>query len=295
MRRDLRMTAWSVTAGFALTLPLLGLTSTSKAEEKTHLLPLQPIEVAQTFVEDQKGQHFDLAQVKKPRKAKRSLPIYRPPRVGSPSPGQRVGGGTRGTGMQLPVVTALVPDHTGQTIKSGPTLYWFVSEAVSSVPVFFTFIEEDGIDPLVETRIASPREPGIQRIRLVDHEVRLEVGRTYQWSITLAPDLEHRSKDVVALGAITRVEPSAAATGTITRVIPPETVVAQLPGMPKTNAVQVYAEAGLWYDAIMAISELIEADPTNAELRQQRAALLEQVTLPGVAAHDASATAGTHG
>ena len=65
--------------------------------------------------------------------------------------------------------------------------------------------------------------------------------------------------------------------------------------MPKTNAVQVYAEAGLWYDAIMAISELIEADPTNAELRQQRAALLEQVALPGVAAHDASPTAGTHG
>jgi hypothetical protein len=42
----------------------------------------------------------------------------------------------------------------------------------------------------------------------------------------------------------------------------------------------------LWYDALTALADLIEATPQDAQLRQQRAALLKQVDLAEVAAHD---------
>ena len=48
----------------------------------------------------------------------------------------------------------------------------------------------------------------------------------------------------------------------------------------------IYAESGIWYDAIMAISELIEASPKDMNLRKQRAGLLEQVGLPEVAEYE---------
>ena len=52
----------------------------------------------------------------------------------------------------------------------------------------------------------------------------------------------------------------------------------------------IYAEAGLWYDAIGALSRLIERNPGDAGLRAMRAGLLEQIGLPAAAAYDRAAT-----
>jgi hypothetical protein len=53
----------------------------------------------------------------------------------------------------------------------------------------------------------------------------------------------------------------------------------------------VYAEAGLWYDAIDQLSKQIGADRGNRALREQRAALLDQVGLRDAAAFDRGAGA----
>jgi hypothetical protein len=54
-------------------------------------------------------------------------------------------------------------------------------------------------------------------------------------------------------------------------------------GFSKADAPRRYAEAGVWYDAIMAFSDQIQSDPGNMDLRQQRALLLEQGGLGEVA------------
>ena len=54
----------------------------------------------------------------------------------------------------------------------------------------------------------------------------------------------------------------------------------------KLNIPHLYAESGIWYDTIMAISELIEANPNDMNLRKQRAAFLEQVGLSQVAQYE---------
>ena len=43
----------------------------------------------------------------------------------------------------------------------------------------------------------------------------------------------------------------------------------------------VYAEAGIWHDALAGLSDLIDAQPDNKALRETRADLLRQVGLEG--------------
>ena len=49
------------------------------------------------------------------------------------------------------------------------------------------------------------------------------------------------------------------------------------------------AGEGIWYDAVSALSVRIDADPGDAILRAQRAALFDQVGLPTVVPESAPA------
>jgi hypothetical protein len=91
----------------------------------------------------------------------------------------------------------------------------------------------------------------------------------YRWFVTIVPDSDRRSKDILAGGAIERVEP-------------PQGLAAKLAQARKEETASLYAEAGVWYEALTAISDLIESAPNDAVLRKQRATLLAQVGLPTV-------------
>jgi hypothetical protein len=166
----------------------------------------------------------------------------------------------------------LAPDHVGLTTQAQPSLYWYLSQPTTS-PIEFTVIDAQGISPLLETRLQSPTRPGIQQVRLADYGVRLKTGMKYHWFVVLIPDRHSRSKDVVAGGLIERIEPS-------------EVLRIKLAQAGKAQTPHIYAEAGLWYDAVAAISGQIETASNAQNLRQQRAALLEQVGLQDIAAHD---------
>jgi Flp pilus assembly protein TadD len=58
---------------------------------------------------------------------------------------------------------------------------------------------------------------------------------------------------------------------------------------PRAHWPALYAESGIWYDAIDDLSRLISAEPDNRRLREQRAALLEQVGLREAAEFDRAA------
>jgi hypothetical protein len=86
--------------------------------------------------------------------------------------------------------------------------------------------------------------------------------------VAVVVDPAQRSRDIVAGGDIKRVDaPVSAAGGPL-------------------DLARTYAEAGLWYDLIDALSAGIAASPGDAGLREQRAALLEQVGLTEAAAHE---------
>jgi hypothetical protein len=197
------------------------------------------------------------------------MPVYQPPPRGAP--GGRVGGSTRGAGM-MPILSALAPDHTGLTVQEQPSVYWYLAGA-TSYPVEFTIIDDRSKQPLLETRIGGPIQPGVQRVRMADYGMRLSPGVPYRWSVALVVDPDSRSRDNIAGGAIERIAP-------------PTELRTKLARAGKAQAPNIYAEAGLWYDALSAISDLLDAAPNDPVLRQKRASLLEQVGLREIVEHD---------
>ena len=202
--------------------------------------------------------------------SKNTEPLYQPPRRGAP--GGRVGGGTRGPSLDLPLLYALVPDHVAVTAEQQPQLLWYLSKT-TSLPLEFTIVEAGGVEPLLEVGLSSPVDAGIQMISLVQHDLRLEVGKTYQWFVSLIPDPTRRSKDIIAGGMLEMDQL-------------PEGISEDVKKGTPLEATKLLANAGFWYDAMGLISGSIQTNPSDQTLREVRAVLLEQVDLDLVAQVD---------
>lgn len=223
--------------------------------------------------EEPKGQAQSAPDVSAPAAGAEALrarrttpPRYQLPRVGKPR--HRIGGGRRSAGEPVAELWALVPEHVGQTIAKQPVLYWYVSET-SQADVHFelTLIDEDSIEPLVDQRLNGPKQAGLQQVRLADHGVELETGMEYQWSVALVADPSQRSKDIVAVGWIERVSE-------------PPGLAERLAAAGSDGEAAVYADSGLWYDALRALAGRVSRDPDDEVAQSHLAGLLEQVGLP---------------
>lgn len=201
--------------------------------------------------------------------AQKSQVTYKPPLRGAPL--TRVGGGTRGIGNVL-AVNVLAPGDTGYTTQEKPTIYWFASQPIDK-PVEITITStaslQDAATPVFEITLQPPLAKGIHAFRLADHGVALKPGVEYQWFVAVVRNPAQRSNDVLAGGTIKRVDSPV-----------------QVKQASPAQLAALYAEAGIWYDAIDQLSRQISADQKNRQLRERRAALLEQVGLKDAAAFD---------
>jgi hypothetical protein len=223
------------------------------------------VAMAATAAEDKKADEPTVSAASP--KVAAARPVYQPPKLGKPA--KTVGGGSRGTRDKVPSVFVVAPEHVGLTTASSPSLFWYVDRVPESkVQVEFTLNDENGVKPLVQKIVATPKRAGIHRIRLSDFGVKLAPGAEYEWSVALILDPKERSKDIVATTWIESVKPSA-----------------ELSSRLKADGAtaSVYAEEGIWYDALGALSDQIESDPSNTALAEQRADLLRQVGLTSIA------------
>jgi hypothetical protein len=193
--------------------------------------------------------------------------MYVPPVQGAP--GGRVGAATRGMGQRHPDLWALCPDHTGLTAQEQPILYWYASQPLKT-PVDIRLVEPGASHPHFEARLVPPVDAGFQSINLSDYGIRLAPEVPYQWFVSL-------------MG----IEPGKEVTigGTIMRVPLEGPLSAELVRAEKLEVPRLYAKAGLWYDAVSTITDLIQADPRNAGLSAQRLSLFDQVGLSEVTTH----------
>ncbi|WP_353571192.1 DUF928 domain-containing protein [Candidatus Albibeggiatoa sp. nov. BB20] len=203
------------------------------------------------------------------------LQMFTPKVDGAPS--RRVGGGTRGLSdsASIPTLAVIAPEHTGLTISQQPTLYWYISNNVD-VPFRFTLtyddseIEagkvslEDSIDPVLETKIADPAS-GIQGIDLSKHDVSLKPDIVYRWAISMVAE-GMRSNDIVT-------------EGTIKLINKPDNLDTELSNADEKRFAHVYAQEGIWYDAIDSLSEMISKYPNEKQFAEDRDSLLKQVGL----------------
>ena len=206
--------------------------------------------------------------------------IYKPLVKGAPN--TRVGGGSRGSrgsrgiNGSAPVLSVLAPDHTGYTLDPQPTIYWSISRLVDK-PIKLTMVYTDftlGTEPVIETAIKMPKNIGIQAIDL--NKINWKISHKglipqveYQWSIAIMMDEQQSSNDIVASGTIERVSQSFA--NKVVAKIAKET--------DEKKQAFIYAENGIWYNAIDQLSKLITQYPHDQQLQHQRAGLLKAVGL----------------
>ena len=198
-------------------------------------------------------------------------PVYTPPsKLGAPS--GRVAGGTRGVDLDRPILSVLVPDHTGLTIHAQPTLYWYVSQPINR-PISVKIVSDSLSTPLLDATIVPPIPAGILALPLAQYDTHLVTGVHYRWGLELATDPAQPSPPLWSSGAIEREAPSPEFLAKLNLAIPSD-----LPAL--------YAKEGLWYDALDSLSAFIQVAPDDLALRQHRASLLEQVGLHEAAAQD---------
>ena len=164
----------------------------------------------------------------------------------------------------------LVPG-IGNTISEQPTLYWSISQALSAQfeltlkpimpPGSFEFPE-----PLIDKTLHLSVNKGIQALSLVQHNAKLDINTQYEWSISLVCDSENPSINIFDSGIIKRVEPS-------------NTLNERIKGANERQLPYIYAENGVWYDALDTLSRLIQKDNS---LSTVRASLLKQGGLYGI-------------
>src|SRR6266850_1133659 len=223
----------------------------------------EPVKVAQLSAEEKKNETTAAVAI-----------TYKAPLRGAPA--TRVGGGTRSVGTMPMTVLLLAPNETGFTTRDMPTLYWYVSEGLNH-PVELTLISLESLDaaskPAVELKLNPPTRAGVHALSLAQHNIVLKPGVEYQWFVAAVGNPAQRSNDVVA-------------GGTIKLVAETDAMRARIKEIPAASRPALYAGEGIWYDAIDELSRLIATQPENRQLREQRAALLEQVGLAEAAAFD---------
>jgi Domain of Unknown Function (DUF928) len=197
--------------------------------------------------------------------------LYKPP-AGAGNIPTRVSGGARGDNGLDTVLLPLVPDQLALTTQAQPSLFWFQSKPAKA-KFELTVVEPNKPTPLISLTSPDADKPGIHRIKLARYKVELQPDVAYEWSVAIVPDAENRSKDVIAKGVIKRVRP-------------PGDLASRVEKAGDLERASAYAQAGIWYDALDAISNAIEAHPDDASLKEERASLLKQVGLTQAAALD---------
>jgi hypothetical protein len=197
------------------------------------------------------------------------LPFYKPPQLSKPT--RTVGGGSRGVGDTTPALYAIVPNHVAQSASKQPSLFWYLDGLLPGKAVIeFTFIDDEAIAPLVEANLAKPDRPGLHRIDLSAYGVNLSPGKEYEWSVSIIIDPDDRSQDIVATGWIECVAQS-------------DSLATRLASEGGDRSVHVFADEGLWYDALTALGDQMQRDPNDPQLMDVRSSLLRQVGLDRVA------------
>ena len=210
----------------------------------------------------------------KPASSTSSALKFRPPTTSAPS--VRVTGGSRGSGEATITLDVLAPDDIGTTTQEQPSLFWFQSKPANA-KFELTLLQENKIKPVVQVVVERSMAVGIQRLKLSDHGAKLTPGVEYQWVVAVVTDPENRSTDLVASGVIKRIEPSPELKAKISQATP-------------ASLANVYAEAGVWYDALSALSDQIEKQPDNKSLLEARSDLLRQVGLKAAAGFESASS-----
>jgi hypothetical protein len=147
-------------------------------------------------------------------------------------------------------LTALAPySHVGQSSASHPTFTWYILDQ-ESYPLEFWLYEFDPTSydgkgkQLYQAKLSS--SAGIMTYALPQQQASLSPGKTYIWQVAVICNPNSPSQSLVVNNRV--------------KIVPVDsTMTAQLDNSQDndyTKKANIYAEAGLWYDALAEVATI---------------------------------------
>ncbi|MEG4282489.1 DUF928 domain-containing protein [Microcoleus sp. A006_D1] len=178
--------------------------------------------------------------------------------------------GSCGSNGQLNL-TALVPENKiGRTVSDYPTLFFYLPKTDAQLAEF-TLLDPSGKEIYKQTLTISNLS-GVIGVSIPPNQSvpPLEVGKNYRWNFTVICDSQDRSADRLEIGTVRRVELSADIRSELEKADPRQ----------KTF---IYAENGIWQDALSNLAAARRAQPDDAVIKADWESLLESVKLGKIA------------
>lgn len=198
---------------------------------------------------------------------------FKPPTV--TAPGNRQGATHRGPKCPPDLIRPLVPEiNVGLTVSESPTLFAYVSRPLTQVEFIVTTEKstEEPEEVVYETAFKVDK-PGIIAVTIpavVDNKKSIEVGKRYQWSLSVAcnpgENTGDRSNDFSVTGSVERIEAQPKLKNDLANTDPMARAIA-------------YATNGIWYETVATLAEMWRKAPNNAQLTTQWKQLLQSQKL----------------
>jgi len=174
--------------------------------------------------------------------------------------------------QQKPVNASTTKFALGLTVSEFPT-FWFyfpyAAQDVNSVKLILLDEENNSVtkEPI---SINISGTPGVISVRLPATEKPLESGKYYHWYFLVDCNPQSRTDDIAVEGLVKRIEPNSDLNRRLKTKNPEEIAV-------------IYAEAGIWQDAISTLGELRRSKPQDSRLASDWQGLLKSVELDSIA------------
>ena len=191
------------------------------------------------------------------------LELTLPPRG---APGKRKGAGSRNDCPPGEFIALVPGTNFGLTTSEGPTFWFYVPYSDNrKLQAEFWLRNKERKDVYKET-FTLQNTPGIVKITLPETVSPLVTEDLYRWRFSVICNPTDRLYYDFVSGGVERISISS-------------DLEKQLKGKNPRNRIAVYAQQGLWFDALTALAELRLANPQDKILAQDWADLLEQVGL----------------
>lgn len=247
------MTSITKRIQLGLSLALLSLTS------------IYPELVAQSAT----GELFNNTSIAQNRRRKR-VRFVTPPIKAS---GSRRSGASRGDcPMVKKPLTALIPDtNIGLTISERPTLWFYIPyTAVNNRSAELVLLDEKN-KLVYTTALPLAKTSGITKVTIAKT---LEIGKTYKWVFSVICNPANRTADKFVKGEVRRELLSSAVKNQLKEVT------------EEYDRAIIYAENGLWFDALTTLAELRIKAPQEQNFIEEWADLLGEIGLADIASED---------
>jgi hypothetical protein len=169
-------------------------------------------------------------------------------------------------------------NHTAidTTLSSHPTLWVHLASMPKNAQAQFTLQTANGREELLNTRFPLTAQTGILGVRLPKTSPGLKVGETYLWQMKVQCGSRESESDPIIGSWVQRIQLNQMKP---TPDFDPKPLVQALALAPASDQPALYAELGIWQDAVTTLIDLQQKQPNNQELKDDWRSLLQEAQM----------------